>query len=51
MRSHKSQPIAALEPVIILLDQQAAKNTEYKAAEVFRLISKVHTHCFNLPVG
>ena len=51
MRCHLSQPIAALEPVIILLAQQVAKDTEYKAAEVFRMISKFHIHCFNLPVG
>lgn len=51
MRCHKSQPIASLEPVIILLDQQVAKGTEYKSAEVFRLLSDVHTHCFTLPVG
>ena len=51
MRCHVSQPIAALEPVIILLAQQVAKDTEYKAAEVFRIVSKFHSHCFNLPVG
>lgn len=51
MRCHQSQPISQLEPVIILLGQQLAKDTEYKSAEVFRLISKFHMHCFNLPVG
>lgn len=51
MRCHKSQPVAALEPVIILLAQQIAQGTPYKAAEALRVISKFHTHCFSLPVG
>jgi LmbE family N-acetylglucosaminyl deacetylase len=51
IRCHKSQPINELEPVIVLLDQQLALGTEYKAAEVFRIISNFHMHCFNLPVG
>jgi len=51
MRCHVSQVKADLEAVIVMLDQQLAADTEYKAAEVFRIISKFHMHCFNLPVG
>ena len=51
IRCHKSQPINELEAVIVLLGQQLALDTEYKSAEVFRLISNFHMHCFNLPVG
>jgi len=51
MRCHLSQHIPTLEPVIIMLAQQLAMDTEYKAVEVFRIISKFHLHCFNLPVG
>jgi len=50
MRCHASQMETGLQFGIKLLDQQWAMETEYKAAEVLRMISKLHMHCFNLPV-
>jgi LmbE family N-acetylglucosaminyl deacetylase len=51
MRCHASQMEPGLEFGIKLLAQQWAMGAGYESAEVLRMISKLHTHCFNLPVG
>lgn len=51
MQCHASQMEPALVLSIKLLAQQFAAGTGYAAAEPLRMISWLHTHCFNLPVG
>jgi len=48
---HASQLAPGLVLSVKLLAQQFAAGTEYEAVEVLRMISSLHTHCFNLPVG
>ena len=56
MRCHASQMETGLQLGIKLLAQQwaaLAKQTlgmEYESVEVLRMITALHTHCFNLPV-
>jgi len=51
VRCHASQMGGGLEMAVKLLGQQWAVDTDYECVEVLRMISKLHTHCFNLPVG
>lgn len=51
MRCHKSQMFPGFADIIKLQAQQFAMETEYDSVEVFRVISNLHTHCFNLPIG
>ncbi len=50
IRAHVSQREPALEVALKLLAQHLADGTGYEAAEVFRVLSQRHAHCFNLPV-
>jgi len=51
VQCHASQCAPGLVLSVKLLAQQFAAGTEYGAVEVLRMISSLHTHCFNLPVG
>ena len=51
VRCHVSQAEPGLLFAVKLLGQQWAADTQFESVEVLRLISKLHTHCFNLPVG
>ncbi|NLB36993.1 MAG: PIG-L family deacetylase [Clostridiales bacterium] len=51
MHCHKSQMFPGFSDIIKLQSQQFAMQTEYDSVEVFRVISYLHTHCFNLPIG
>jgi len=51
VRCHASQLAPGLLLSVKLLAQQWAAETEYESVEVLRLISQLHMHCFNLPVG
>jgi len=50
IRCHASQMSPGLQTALKLLDQQWAMETQYESAEVLRLITQLHMHCFNLPV-
>ena len=51
MKCHASQMEPGLIQSIRLLGQQFAVDTGFDAVEGFRVLSPLHTHCFNLPVG
>jgi len=50
IQCHASQMAPGLLLSLKLLQQQFAAGTEYECVEVLRMITKLHTHCFNLPV-
>lgn len=51
MRCHKSQMVPGFQNLIKLQAQQFAVETQYDSVEVLRVVSSMHTHCFNFPVG
>lgn len=50
MQCHASQMEPGLQTIIKLQAQQFAEGTPYQAAEALRMLSKMQTHCFNLPI-
>lgn len=51
IQCHASQMVPGFPALLKLQTQQFAMQTDYEAAEPLRMVSKMHTHCFNLPVG
>jgi len=51
VQCHASQCAPGLVLSVKLLSQQFAMGTGYESVEVLRMLTALHTHCFNLPVG
>ena len=51
MQAHASQMYPGFTDMILGLAQMQAQGTEHAFVEKIKLLSSIHLHCFNLPVG